>query len=92
MPNATSEQLRALTGKLEYLERRTKHRTLRSICKEVAQYNLPKKATREERNQFFLKLYWGILNEGKLHQSAYTTPSQFEEVCSAELNLPWRKS
>jgi prophage antirepressor-like protein len=90
MPNATSEQVRALTGKVDYLEQRTKRRTLRSLCKEVAQYNLPPKTTSEESREAFLKLYWGILDEGKLQQSTYATPSQFEEVCPADLKLPWR--
>jgi prophage antirepressor-like protein len=89
MPNATSEQIRALTGKVEYLEQRTRHRTFRSLCKEVSRYNLPPKVTSEESSQAFLKLYWGLLDSGA-NRSGYATLSQFEKVCPPELKLPWK--
>jgi prophage antirepressor-like protein len=89
MPNATSEQIRALTGKVEYLEQRTRHRTFRSLCKEVSRYNLPPKVTSEESSQAFLKLYWGLLDSGA-NRSGHATLSQFEKVCPPELKLPWK--
>jgi prophage antirepressor-like protein len=100
MPNATSEQIRALTGKFNYLSQKHR-REIYPLFKEIAELNAPKlkpvgrHRTNGERNADFLaqrEIYfqcWDAWEASEHRTKVKVTLEEADQFLPTDLARPW---
>jgi prophage antirepressor-like protein len=100
MPNATSEQIRALTAKNDYLQKR--RREVYGLFREIAKFNCPappskgKPFTTEEQNSLFdarRQTYlqcWNAWEASSARGSVKVTIDEVDGFLPKSLAAPWR--
>jgi hypothetical protein len=100
MPNATSEQVRALTGKFTYLNQKHR-REIYPLFKEIAALNAPtlkplgRQRTTEERNADFLaqrEIYfkcWDAWESSASRSTVRVTLEEADQFLPTDLARPW---